>query len=67
MTDNRVKGHTLVGEGWPLNYRGDRLYTTSQGHARCSCGLASGLLQTNRQRKQWHREHKDAIRAGGAS
>jgi hypothetical protein len=76
-TPNRLlPGHALHWEGGPHAAPGsaccpdllDRPYRigtagTGDGHALCQCGETSPHLTTNRARKQWHREHKAAVRA----
>ena len=65
---NRMAGHTLVAEGAPHNMRGTRWhnlynYTTGgTGYGKCSCGKLSPLLHSSRDRKKWHREHKEELR-----
>lgn len=64
-----IAGHTLVNEGasfllprceecqaLPPGRVRDR-----QGHAQCSCGEWSEHLPSTAQRKQWHRDHKNAV------
>lgn len=67
----RVKGHSLIGEGKAHNDKGGVEYSASVmgtsgiGRAKCSCGALSGVLVSANLRKQWHRDHKEAIRHGG--
>lgn len=68
------KGKTLVGHrimygGWGVRlswiYSCEELHFTeglSFGFGICECGLRSEVLPSNNKRKQWHREHKEAIR-----
>ena len=63
MKPNRLPGHTLrhegrVWDGW--NYRSGH-----EGVSFCSCGAESPRLPNAAQRKQWHRDHKADLRAGG--
>lgn len=37
------------------------------GEAVCECGAASSSLGSVRRRRQWHRDHKDAVRAARAA
>lgn len=68
---NRLSGHTLAFEGAAHVRRlihidtvvYERPSSTWAGVALCSCGAVSEVLPSNYQRKRWHREHKDAIRA----
>jgi hypothetical protein len=70
-TSTRVAGHGLWSEGWPViatpgqgpgwrpgSHRGDI------GRALCECGEMSEPLLSAAERKRWHREHKEAVRAG---
>ena len=66
----RLAGHELLNEGAPYTKHGRNSYpartgygTGGKGHGKCSCGALSGWLESGSKRKQWHREHKDAIRA----
>lgn len=72
-TSTRLRGHGLLSEGKPYFFRqGDKQDTPSwhradpdfdgQGHGVCSCGAASPELETDGQRKRWHKAHKDEIR-----
>ena len=65
-----LTGHTLFEEGRAvvhpdctvcrgLSWQARR----RKGHAKCSCGALSEHLTSGYQRKRWHREHKDEIRA----
>lgn len=67
----RVPGHTLVGEGKPFDqppccYLAGRyrMGTSGDGHGKCSCGATSEHLLSGAERKQWHREHKQAVKEG---
>lgn len=58
-----VKGHTLRAEG--LGYRKPGIDDPwSRGmRGSCSCGEYSDPLNSDRARKRWHREHKQAVLA----
>jgi hypothetical protein len=74
-TSTRLPGNGLLSEGLPFEWhQGDEEDAPSWhrtgrwvhvGHAVCSCGEASPEpLETNGQRKRWHREvHKPEVRA----
>lgn len=72
MSGSRLAGHELAHEGAAFK-RGDRRGSnvpvnsgwsvSGTGYAVCSCGVTSPVLSSGAQRKQWHREHKDAWRA----
>lgn len=71
---NRLSGHTLRNEGAAQMRRTIHIDTivymptwTRRGFAVCSCGEESPVLPSNGRRKQWHRDHKEAIRAGEAA
>ena len=67
-----LKGQTLL-KGHSLRFEGQALYggpnmgcptgKNGRGQGRCSCGEWSPVLGSSYQRKQWHRQHKDEIRA----
>jgi hypothetical protein len=61
---NRVAGHSLRHEGrvGADPYRP----TNGEGKCRCECGAWSPTLPSTAKRQQWHRDHKDDIRAGGS-
>ena len=63
MNQNLLKGHTLLWEGAAHDDRGLRVYRSTKGHGKCSCGDLSEPLDSTNQRKQWHRDHKANIRA----
>jgi hypothetical protein len=66
MSANRLAGHGLVAEGAAFASVGVRSYWGSDpGMALCECGTYSPRIKNRAQRKQWHRDHKDDIRAGG--
>lgn len=57
----RLAGHGLRNEGrlWNgLDYRSGIV-----GPGICECGEKSGDLPNAAQRKRWHREHKESVRA----
>lgn len=56
-----LKGHTLFFEGQPVG----GLMRNGIGKGKCSCGVYSSELESNAQRKRWHRQHKDDIRKQG--
>lgn len=62
MPSPRLAGHFLWWDGKACDPTGRAHHGT--GHAHCECGERSPELPSNRARKQWHREHKDALRAG---
>lgn len=60
----RVNGHTLRHKGAPHEWRDGRwmrIHDSWEGRALCSCGATSPLLDSDRKRKAWHREHKTKI------
>jgi hypothetical protein len=67
MTDPKVSprlaGHGLRWEGRWYDIASGRTFN-GPGYARCSCGTRSPDLPSTTARKRWHREHKDAVRAG---
>lgn len=66
MRGNRLAGHTLYREGWPCDDAGEPVDSfrarAGVGRAKCSCGELSMSLDSQRQRQQWHRDHKNQIR-----
>lgn len=59
-----LAGHTLMYEGMPFDAEGEHLVHNSwKGPGKCSCGELSESLPSNRQRKAWHRDHKQAVRS----
>lgn len=60
MKANRLAGHELPNEG---RVRVAGRYGNGPGRARCACGEKSPALPNTAQRKQWHRDHKDSVRA----
>lgn len=66
---NRLAGHSLRSEGKPFEVTpGGAIvrrtgYRSYWGLGLCSCGATSTQLKSNEQRKQWHRDHKAAVRA----
>jgi len=63
-TPNRLVGHELWSEGKAIESR-DRYYDVREGRGKCSCGALSPVLPSKTKRKQWHRDHKADLRAGG--
>jgi hypothetical protein len=66
--NTRLAGHTLRNEGQP--FVKDRItggwcrnMGGWKGVALCSCGAASPELVHNNERKRWHRDHKEEVRA----
>jgi hypothetical protein len=62
MRNTRIPGHTLPFEG--RVYIGESLvgHGNGPGRARCSCGeMSPEVLPSTNARKQWHREHKEAV------
>jgi hypothetical protein len=71
MTSRVLPGHALQREGAPHDANGAPLTAYyygrrgGEGRAKCQCGTLSEILDSARQRKQWHREvHKPEIREG---
>lgn len=70
----RARGHTLVAEGKPFTKWGDRIFpevgpedqTNVKGRARCSCGIMSDPLTSDRARIRWHAAHKQEVIANGS-
>lgn len=61
-TSKRVSGHTLRSEGRAFTSEGKLPpYRTYLGHGKCSCGALSPELNSDGQRKAWHREHKAEV------
>jgi ribonuclease HI len=63
----RLTGHTLHKEGAAYtratsSLPGRPTTTGGLGQARCSCGIFSNFLPSAMKRKEWHRNHKAAIR-----
>lgn len=66
-----VPGHTLAYEGAAHNEHGHvivgytgYIHRGGKGRGKCSCGEMSEVLDSGKQRQQWHRDHKAQIRAG---
>lgn len=67
-----LPGHALAHHGVPVDEHGARLprpngwaYSTAgPGRALCECGAISPHLSGPTRRANWHRSHKDAVRAG---
>lgn len=60
----RLHGHALWGEGAPHKDNGIRIWhMPAKGRGKCECGDLSEVLETNADRKRWHRAHKDEVRA----
>ncbi len=64
MNRDRLIGHSLWGKGRPIEASTGKAWVR-RGHARCECTQLSPMLTGDARRKQWHRDHKDDIRAGG--
>lgn len=77
MTSQRVPGHELQREGMPFVSTPNGAALTAgrrrwkqvrmgdpKGVGICSCGAFSPTGLSTRGRKQWHRDHKDAVLAG---
>ena len=73
-TSTRLRGHGLLSEGKPyVQYQGDEEdarswhrvhgWPENMGHGVCSCGAASEWLDSDAERKRWHRDHKELARA----
>lgn len=60
-----IKGHALQDEGaaYVVNERQQivRARYGSYGRGLCECGEMSDMLDSGRQRKQWHRDHKASL------
>lgn len=63
MKIDRLPGHSLHAEGRAY----EQGYRRAVGKAHCSCGAWSPVLPNDSSRKQWHRDHKAAIRASVAA
>lgn len=59
-----VSGHSLKGGGAPYRADGTQITYEWIGNGLCDCGALSGLLDTNRERKRWHLQHKLTIVGG---
>lgn len=64
---SKMTGHALQRGGWPYVIEDGKWVESSDfdGHARCECGEWSPRLPSDRQRKKWHKAHKDALYAEG--
>lgn len=63
MRNTRLAGHGLKREGKPCTAQGGRAPGPS-GRALCSGGERSPVLESDGQRKRWHRDiHKPAMAA----
>jgi hypothetical protein len=63
---SRLSGHGLRHEGAAFIGAGIRSRDfAGPGMALCECGRYSPVIKNRAQRKQWHKDHKDDIRAGG--
>jgi CDGSH-type Zn-finger protein len=74
--NTRLSGHTLRAEGKPFVWNSGRYVRSNivhgrevpEGRALCSCGTASQKLNSDAERKRWHRDvHKRQIREQAAS
>lgn len=69
MKSTRLKGHALMFGGHPYIYSDyDGGYHLaglgcSTGVATCSCGVRSQKLSSTAERRRWHRDHKEQMRA----
>jgi hypothetical protein len=67
-TTTRLRGHGLFAEGKPFRVVGDvrgewiAVAVGRTGRGRCSCGERSPILESDAERKRWHREHKQQVR-----
>jgi hypothetical protein len=61
-----LRGHALIAEGAAHDADGRRvgsfMTTGGYGRALCECGEKSVELSSSNRRKDWHRDHKDAVR-----
>lgn len=63
-----LKGHGLLFEGKAYQENGSPFsWSEKVGCGKCSCGALSPVLPSKRKRQQWHRQHKDEVRAAQAS
>lgn len=61
----RLDGHVIWAEGAAFDVSGVRLHQRTiagEGYGFCQCGARSEQLPSARQRKQWHRSHKQQMR-----
>lgn len=65
----RYEGKALYdAEGKPTTTEGGWIYNyASKGSTECECGERSPVLTSDFQRKRWHREHKEQVRAAKAA
>jgi hypothetical protein len=62
-----LRGHALREEGRPFTahgtalFSGDTRFKPGEGHGLCECGAVSPILASDRQRKAWHAQHKQAV------
>jgi hypothetical protein len=61
-----MPGHELICEGAAHSVRGQQinLYggVGGTGYGKCSCGKLSPITHSGRERKAWHRAHKEELR-----
>ena len=64
-----LAGHALAGEGAAYTAEGDYartdgfwIVTAGQGHGKCECGAISPETGGRKYRREWHRQHKTAVR-----
>jgi hypothetical protein len=60
-TSNVLVGHKLLNEGRIYE---NGAYRIRVGPTRCTCGNESPSLPSDNARRNWHRGHKEAVRAG---
>lgn len=62
MGGNNPPGHGLAMYGNPFDGRGRpaSIYT-NRGWAKCKCGEMSPEYASQAERRQWHRDHKQAV------
>ena len=77
MKNTRLSGHGLRKEGKPYVLGLCRLCMTEssliwsdeyggrtrsgEGHGLCSCGVMSPHMESDNQRRRWHKDHKRAV------
>lgn len=59
----RVKGHSLLFEGKPINRFRFGGGVGGVGQAECTCGARSPELNSGAKRKRWHKQHKTEMAA----
>ena len=66
MRRTAIRGHALRSEGHAYERSDEepwrRTWGSWTGVGLCECGETSTVLESNRARRAWHVQHKDAVR-----